>query len=101
MAEAKTTTNPRAARRTASTTKATAAKAETPKAAPKSTTAAERVAAASTEDSAKRVIHLEHVGDTKSYSKWAPNADEEGVTGNFYAPLGAQTVRVLVVMGEE
>lgn len=100
MAEAKTTSNPRAARRTATTTtKAATAKAEAPKTATK-TTASERVAATSTEDSAKRVIHLAHVGDTKSFSKWQPSEDEDGVTGTFYAPLGAETVRVLVVMGD-
>lgn len=98
MAEAKTTSNPRAARRTAATTtKAATAKAEAPKTATK-TTASERVAATSTEDSAKRVVHLIHTGDTKSYSKWQPS--EDGVTGTFYAPLGAETVRVLVVMGD-
>jgi len=41
-----------------------------------------------------RVV-MEHVGDTKTYSKWQPPASS-GCVGTYYAPLGTTSVRVLL-----
>jgi hypothetical protein len=82
MAEATNTRPARTARKTAPA-KATAAKAAPAK-------------AAATEETPARpdaVVELAHVGDTKNWSKWA---FPEGIygTGNLYAPLGTEAVKV-------
>lgn len=67
----------------------TAAKAAPAKAAPAK-------AAAATEEAPPRpdaVVELTHVGDTKNWSKWAIPEGEPG-TGNVYAPLGTEAVRI-------
>ena len=48
----------------------------------------------------KRIIELEPhpQGHTKSFTKWAYPADEAGVTGTVYGPLGATGCKVLFVL---
>lgn len=81
------TTTPRA-RRAASGTKATAKPAATPKAAATPPT---------TEDGLTRVtLELVKGDDTKSFATFQPPKDS-GCVGKFYAPLGTETVKVLLI----
>jgi len=96
MADA-TTTRPSRSRRT----KADAAEAATPaKTTPaKATKAAPAKAAATStgEDGRTRVpVVLVYVGDTKSYAVFVPPAGS-GCVGKFYAPLGTEEVKVLLI----
>jgi hypothetical protein len=97
MADTAATTRPSRTRRNAKAaeaettpTKATpakAAKAATPKAA----------AVTTGEDGRTRVpVVLEYVGDTKSYAVFTP-PKSSGCVGKFYAPLGTEEVKVLLI----
>lgn len=88
-----TTTNPRA-RRATSGTKTAAPKTAAPKAtAPKAAAPTPPV----TEDGTTRVkLELVKGNDTRSYSVFTPPADS-GCVGKFYAPLGTETVMVLLI----
>lgn len=94
MAET-TSTRPNRSRRTkadtaAAPTKAApakATKATAPKAAPAST---------GTDDRVKTPVILEFTGETKSYAVFVPPAGS-GCVGKFYAPLGTEEVKVLLI----
>jgi hypothetical protein len=91
--EAPTTTRPaRGARRTskAAPAKAVAAKVAAPVAEEAETTAVDAAGNVN-----RLVIALVPVGDTKTYSRWAP-PEGSGCVGTFYAPLGATEVRVAI-----
>jgi hypothetical protein len=81
---------------TRSATKATPAAAT--KAAPaKATTAKAETAPAATDDRPRTVVQMIRLDDTKRYSKWAwPDDAPNGCTGNVYAPLEAEEVRVAI-----
>lgn len=90
--EAPTTTRPaRGARRTS---KAAPAKAVAAKVAPVAEEA-ETTAVDAAGNVNRLVIALVPVGDTKTYSRWAP-PEGSGCVGTFYAPLGATEVRVAI-----
>lgn len=94
MAES-TSTRPSRSRKAAGTG-ATPAKAAPAKAAAKATPA--KAATVSTgEDGRTRVpVVLEYSGDTKSYAVFVPPASS-GCVGKFYAPLGTEEVKVLLI----
>jgi hypothetical protein len=89
MAEATPTTRPTRTR-AAKPAAAKATKAATPKAASAPTPPV-------TEDGKTRItLELEHAGPTKTYEKFTPPASS-GCVGQFYAPLGTETVKVLLI----
>lgn len=93
---AETTTRPTRARKAASTKADKPAKAATPaKAAPaKAAPAANAVVG---DDGRTRVpVQLEHFENTKSYSVFVP-PKSSGCVGKFYAPLGTEEVKVLLI----
>lgn len=101
MAETKTTTTPRRPARSAAATTATktAAKpAQKPAATTKTTKAVEEAPA--TPESVKVQVNLVYTGDTKKYAKFEPPADS-GCVGTFYAPLGTDEVKVLLILPPE
>lgn len=88
-----------ATRPTRGARKATPAKAAPAKAAPAKPAPAPETEA--TDGTVTRyVVTLEHAGDTKSYSAWAPPKDS-GCVGKFYAPLGARSVKVAITSEAE
>lgn len=93
MAEA-TTTRPSRNRRT----KADAAEAATPvKATPAKKAAPAKAAPATNADERVKVpLVLEHFENTKSYSVFVP-PKSSGCVGKFYAPLGTEEVKVLLI----
>lgn len=93
MAEAAAkTTNPRSQRQRAAATTSTS------KAAAKPAATKPAVASAPTADDGKRrfTVELEAAGETKSFAKFVP-PKESGCVGQFYAPLGTETVKVLLI----
>lgn len=88
MADTKPVTRP--SRKRTETTPTEKPKAEKPKAAKP----AEPVVEAAEESIQRLRFNMEHVGDTKTYSKFQP---PEGMgVGTYYAPLGTQAVKVLL-----
>lgn len=81
----KTTTTPRRGRTTKA---ATAAKPATAKAATPSTPV--------DDGTVKIQLELEAAGETKSYAVFVPPAGT-GCVGKFYAPLGTEQVKVLLI----
>jgi len=74
----------------AAPTKATPAKAA-------KATPAKAAATSTGEDGRTRVpVVLEYVGDTKSYAVFTP-PKSSGCVGKFYAPLGTEEVKVLLI----
>lgn len=92
MAEAATATTRPA--RTRARSAAPAATAKPAKAAPKPAAAK----AADKAEPTRFTVELEHVSTTKSFEKFAFPADTKGVVvGNVYAPIGTETVKVLII----
>lgn len=82
-------------RRTASKVTPAAAKATPAKAAPAKATTAK--AETATDERPRTVVQMVRLDDTKRYSKWAwPDDAPAGCTGNVYAPLEAEEVRVAI-----
>jgi len=97
MAEATTTRPSRArSRKAADDATATPAKA-TPAKAKAAATPAKAAASTTGDDGRVRVpIVLGYAGDTKSYAVFVPPAGS-GCVGKFYAPLGTEEVKVLLI----
>lgn len=96
MAETKATAAPqRRPRGATGTATKTAAK---PATAPKTTKAVEETPAAP--ETVKVQVNLVYTGDTKKYAKFEPPADS-GCVGTFYAPLGTDEVKVLLILPPE
>lgn len=97
MAESAATTRPARTRtsRAAAPAKAAASKAK-PAAAPAAK--AEPTATAEKTEVTRFTVELEHQGTTKSYEKFGfPDSYKGIVVGNVYAPIGTETVKVLVI----
>ena len=96
MAEA-TTTRPSRSRRTKADAAEAATPAKTTPAKAKAAAPAKAAAVSTGEDGRVRVpIVLEYTGDTKSYAVFVPPAGS-GCVGKFYAPLGTEEVKVLLI----
>ncbi len=100
MAEAKTAAPRRPARGAAAATaaKAPAKTAQKPPAAPKAAAKVEEAPTAP--ETVKVQVNLVYTGDTKKYAKFEPPADS-GCVGTFYAPLGTDEVKVLLILPPE
>jgi len=99
MAETKATAAPRRPRSGAAATTKTAAKpTQKPATAPKAKPPAEETPA--TPETVKVQVNLVYTGDTKKYAKFEPPADS-GCVGTFYAPLGTDEVKVLLILPPE
>lgn len=87
-----------AATRRTSAAKATGTKATPAKAAPaKAAQAKAETAAPAADERPRTVVQMVRLDDTKRYSKWAwPDDAPAGCTGNVYAPLEAEEVRVAI-----
>ena len=93
MPETKIATRPSRKRAEAATPKpaekAKVEKAKTPKAVETDTEETPK------NDKTRILVVMEHMGDTKTYSKWQPPKDS-GCVGTYYAPLGTEVVKVLL-----
>jgi hypothetical protein len=93
-----TATRPARSRRGSKAAEAEVTPAKATPAAKTTKAAAPKAAAVSTgEDGRTRVpVVLEYVGDTKSYAVFTP-PKSSGCVGKFYAPLGTEEVKVLLI----
>lgn len=100
MAETKATAAPQRRPRgaTGTATKTAAKPAQKAATAPKTTKATEEAPAAP--ETVKIQVNLVYTGDTKKYAKFEPPADS-GCVGTFYAPLGTEEVKCLLILPPE